>query len=71
MTMTAERAGWSLPRVRGLTWITWRQHRFALLGVITLLGGFALLMIIHGAAMHGDYHRLGLDSCGSLSGAAC
>jgi ABC-type transport system involved in multi-copper enzyme maturation permease subunit len=73
MTITAATAprGWSLPRLRGLTWITWRQHRFALLGVATLLGGFALLMIIHGAAMHGDYHRLGLNSCGSITGDNC
>ncbi len=71
MTVAATHRGWTMPRIKGLTWITWRQHRFALLGVVVLLGGFSLLMIVHGTAMHRDYHRLGLDSCGSLSGAAC
>ena len=51
MTIAATRTGWTLPRVRGLTWITWRQHRFAMLGVVALLGGFSLFMIIHGTAI--------------------
>lgn len=71
MTITASRTGWSLPRVSGLSWVTWRQHRFALLGVVVLLGGFSVFLVIHGLAMHSDYHRLGLDSCGSFTSDAC
>lgn len=71
MTIAATRTGWTLPRVRGLTWITWRQHRFAMLGVVVLLGGFSLFMIIHGTTMHRDYHRLGLASCGSFTTDEC
>lgn len=73
-TTRRDQRGRTLPQTRGVTgllWITWRQHRFALLGVVTLLGGFALLMIIHGTAMHADYHRLGLDACGPLGGDTC
>jgi hypothetical protein len=66
MTITASRTGWSLPRVSGLSWVTWRQHRFALLGVLAVLGGFGLLMLVNGLAMHADYHRLGVGSCGPL-----
>ena len=71
MTITASRTGWSLPRVAGLSWVTWRQHRFALLGVLAVLGGFSVFLVIHGLAMHGDYHRLGLDSCGAIASDAC
>ena len=62
MTIAATRSGWTLPRVSGLPWVTWRQHRFALLGVVAVLGGFSVFLVIHGLAMHADYHRLGLDS---------
>lgn len=57
------------PRTAGLAWVTWRQHRIALLGVIGLLGFFAVLMVINGNAMRGDYHRLGLDRCSPTSSA--
>jgi ABC-2 family transporter len=71
MTIAATRTGWTLPRVGGLTWITWRQHRTALFGAVAVLGGFSVFMLIHGLAMHRDYHRLGLASCGSFTTDAC
>lgn len=67
--MTA--ATWTLPRVKGLPWVTWRQHRFALFGVLAVLGGFSLFLALHGLAMHRDYHRLGLDACGSFTTNDC
>jgi ABC-type transport system involved in multi-copper enzyme maturation permease subunit len=72
MTAATLRPTRSLPRLSGLTWVTWRQHRIALIGAVALPGLFAILLLINGTAMHADYHRLGLDSCDSkLTGAGC
>jgi ABC-type transport system involved in multi-copper enzyme maturation permease subunit len=60
-----------VPAVRGLAWVTWRQHRFALAGVLVVLGGLGLFMLFNGLAMHHAYTRLGLDTCGTLSGPSC
>jgi hypothetical protein len=65
MTTTAERR----PDVRravplaGLVWVTWRQHRAVLAGACALLGGFAILLVVHGLAMHGDYKQLDVAAC--------
>ncbi len=50
------------PRLRGLTWVTWRQHRAALAGTLALLGGTALVLLINGRAMHRAY--AGIAMCG-------
>lgn len=60
-----------IPALRGLSWVTWRQHRLALAGVVSILGGLALYLLINGLAMHHTYSRLGLDTCGSLASASC
>ncbi|MEA2492992.1 MAG: hypothetical protein QOJ29_903 [Thermoleophilaceae bacterium] len=60
-----------LPAVRGLTWVTWRQHRLAIAGVFVVLAGAGLLMLVEGLAMHHAYTRLGLNSCGPLDGPSC
>ena len=60
-----------VPALRGLVWVTWRQHRFALAGVLVALGGVGLFMLFNGLAMHHAYTRLGLDACGELSGPSC
>jgi ABC-type transport system involved in multi-copper enzyme maturation permease subunit len=57
--------------VRGLAWVTWRQHRFALAGVLVVLGGLGVFMLFDGLAMHHAYTSLGLESCGKLSGPSC
>jgi hypothetical protein len=57
--------------LRGLAWVTWRQHRFALAGVLVVLGGLGLLLMFTGLAMHRDFTSLGLDTCGKLSSASC
>jgi hypothetical protein len=71
VTTTSPRAGWQLPRLHGLPWVTWRQHRVALAGAVVALGGFSILMLISGLAMHSAYTRLGLNTCGDLTGASC
>ena len=40
---------------RRMTWITWRQHRLALAGVIALLGVAAAYLLITGLPMHQAY----------------
>src|SRR6266542_41145 len=74
MTATALSPGRARPRVpalRGLAWVTWRQHRFALAGVLAVLGGLGVFMLFNGLAMHHAYTSLGLDTCGKLSGPSC
>jgi hypothetical protein len=57
--------------MRGLSWVTWRQHRLALGGVLVVLGGLGLYLLFNGLAMHHAYHSLGLDTCGNLGGPGC
>ena len=59
------------PRLSGMGWVTWRQHRLGLAGAVALLGGLSVFLAWQGLDMHGAYARLGLDRCGSLSGPAC
>jgi hypothetical protein len=58
-------------RLGGLTWVTWRQHRFVMLGVVVVLCAVGVLLVINGIAMHNDYHRLGLDTCGRATTRRC
>jgi hypothetical protein len=74
MTATAlspRRARARVPAVRGLAWVTWRQHRLALAGVLAVLGGVGLFMLVNGLAMHHAYTSLRLDTCGKLDGPSC
>lgn len=59
----ARRRGLRLPRLGGLGWVTWRQHRLALFGTVALLGGAALLLLITGLQMHHSFASLGLAGC--------
>jgi len=74
--MTATAVGPRSSRLRvqpllGLAWVTWRQHRAALAGVLAVLGGLGLFMLFHGLAMHHAYTSLGLDTCGELDSPTC
>ena len=40
---------------RRMAWVTWRQHRFALSGVIALLGGLAVYLQHTGLHLHHAY----------------
>lgn len=70
-TMGPGRARPVLPRLRGLSWVTWRQNRLALAGVLLTFGGVGLFLLMDGLAMHHAYTGLGLDTCGPLAGARC
>jgi len=74
MTATAlspRRSSACVRPMRGLAWVTWRQHRFALGGVLVVLGGLGLYLLFNGLAMHHAYTSLGLDTCGKLDGPGC
>ncbi len=70
MTATA-----TLPRrarpVTGIPWVTWRQHRAALFGLVALLGGLGLLLLGTGLPMHHEWTRLGLDRCADPTARQC
>jgi ABC-type transport system involved in multi-copper enzyme maturation permease subunit len=57
---------------RRMTGVTWRQHRFALLGVVTLLGAVAVYLWIAGLQLHRAYaaavtcHPAGSPACQDL-----
>jgi ABC-type transport system involved in multi-copper enzyme maturation permease subunit len=70
-TLSPRQAQPGVPAVRGLAWVTWRQHRTALAGVLVVLGGLGLFMLFNGLAMHHAYTSLGLDTCGTLDGPSC
>ena len=54
-----------------MPWVTWRQHRVALLATAGLFGGLAVFLVVYGESMHHDLSNLGLTSCGSLTGPNC
>jgi hypothetical protein len=59
---------------RRMAWVTWRQHRFALAGVVVLLGGLAVYLWLTGLQIHHAYaaaancHPASSAACGSLVG---
>lgn len=53
----------SRPSLRALAWVTWRQHRTALVGLIGVLVLCGLLLLQNGLTMHADFRRLGLADC--------
>jgi len=59
---------------RPLAWhrmagVTWRQHRFALVGVVTLLGALAVYLWIAGSSLHSAYAAA--IACQPASSPAC
>jgi ABC-2 family transporter protein len=52
-----------------LAWVTWRQHRVALAGVVMLLGGLGLYLLIMGLKIHSGYASV--TSCHPARSAAC
>ena len=57
--------------LRGLPWVTWRQHRVALLTTVGLFAGLAVFLVAYGLSMHSAFSKLGLTTCGPLTGPAC
>ena len=61
----------NLSRPGGLSWVTWRQHRIAMLGVVVLLGGLGVFLLLSGLAMHHDYRSLGVAACADPNSQSC
>jgi ABC-type transport system involved in multi-copper enzyme maturation permease subunit len=57
--------------LRGLPWVTWRQHRFAVGGTLLVLGAVGAFLVVDGLAMHHAFRQLGLTNCGHLFTSAC
>jgi hypothetical protein len=43
---------------RRMVWVTWRQHRLTLAGVVALLGAAGVYLLITGLQMHDAYHAV-------------
>lgn len=69
-TLTADRRSVPLPRW-GLPWVTWRQHRTALLGTAAVLAGLAAYFLVTGLVVRSDYRALGLPRCASFTSGSC
>ena len=54
---------------RQMAWVTWRQHRTALIGVIAFIGALALCFLIVGLQLHHAYAAA--IACHPASSAAC
>ena len=52
-----------------MAWVTWRQHRSALLGAAALLGALAVCLGVVGLQLHHDYAAAG--TCRPASSPAC
>lgn len=57
--------------LRGLPWVTWRQHRVAVAGALLVLGAVGAFLVADGWAMHHAFRQFGLTTCGNLFGSAC
>jgi hypothetical protein len=49
----------------------WRQYRATLLGVLSVFGAAALLLVLTGLRIHAGYHSLGLDTCQPAGSTRC
>ena len=54
---------------RRMAWVTWRQHRTALIGVVALTGALALCLLIVGLQLHHAYAAA--IACHPANSAAC
>jgi hypothetical protein len=55
---------------RRMAWVTWRQHRFALVGVAVFLGALAVCLWIAGRQVHSAY-AAAIAACHPASSPAC
>jgi hypothetical protein len=55
--------------LRGVAWVTWRQHRAALAGAVALLGVLGVYLLWMGLEMHSAYAKV--DACHPAGSAVC
>ncbi|MFC4046391.1 ABC transporter permease [Dactylosporangium siamense] len=51
------------PGLSKLVWVTWRQHRTALLGMLSVMGLGALVLLLDGRSMHSAFTSSGMINC--------
>jgi hypothetical protein len=54
---------------RNLVWVTWRQHRVALIGATAVLGALAIYLLVMGLRIHHAW--AGVTACHPASSLAC
>jgi hypothetical protein len=54
---------------RRMGWITWRQHRLTLAGIVALFGAAGVYLLITGLQMHGAYAAV--STCRPVNSALC
>lgn len=54
-----------------MIWLTWRQHRFALLAAVLLLVAAAVPLLLTGLDMRASFDRLGVGPCVGHSDSRC
>jgi hypothetical protein len=59
---------WPVPW-RNMLWVTWRQHRAALVSIPAVFGVLAVVMVLEGLHIHDDF--TGFLTCGSSSSNDC
>ncbi len=72
LTLTAQPAKETAPRPvpwRNMAWVTWRQHRAALISVPAVLGAVGVFLWIAGLRIHHDYAVL--TACHPFTSDAC
>jgi ABC-2 family transporter protein len=70
-TMPASTVNAGLPPVpwRKMAWVTWRQHRLALAGVVAVFGAAGAYLLITGLSLHHAYATV--RACRPASSSAC
>ncbi len=70
MAVAFDEKQFRLPR-GAMTWVTWRQHRAALLAVTGALAAFAIALLISGLRLHSDFDRMHLAACTQYDDGIC
>jgi hypothetical protein len=68
-SLTEQSADLQPPPWRRMVWVTWRQHRTALIGVLSFIGALALCLLIVGLRLHHAYAIA--IACHPADSAAC
>lgn len=46
-----------------MIWLTWRQHRAELIGLLAIVAAVAIVVLAHGLPMHEAHDRDGIAAC--------
>lgn len=54
-----------------MIWLTWRQHRAELIGLLAIVAAVAIVVLAHGLPMYEAHDRDGIAACWASSEASC